>query len=82
ALFPKVREAAEDTLVVADGFSCKTQIEQGVGRKAFHVAQVLKLARGCDPCEQPRGRGGHTLLVGGATLAAVAGGALGAWRRR
>jgi Fe-S oxidoreductase len=84
ALFPRVREAAEDTLVVADGFSCKTQIEQGVGRKALHVAQVLKLARGGDPWEQPRGRGHarRTVLVGGAALAAAAGGALGARRRR
>ena len=33
------------TIVVADGFSCKTQIEEGdTGRQALHVAQVLKLA--------------------------------------
>jgi FAD/FMN-containing dehydrogenase/Fe-S oxidoreductase len=44
-LLPKVRELSEDTIVVADGFSCKTQIEQGkTGRRALHVAQVLKLA--------------------------------------
>jgi FAD/FMN-containing dehydrogenase/Fe-S oxidoreductase len=42
-LLPKVREAA-DALVVADGFSCRTQIEQGAGRKALHLAQVLKMA--------------------------------------
>jgi len=45
-LLPKVRELADDTIVVADGFSCKTQIEEGeTGRRALHVAQVLKLAR-------------------------------------
>jgi FAD/FMN-containing dehydrogenase/Fe-S oxidoreductase len=45
-LLPKVRELEGETLVVADGFSCKTQIEQGgTGRRALHVAQVLKLAR-------------------------------------
>jgi FAD/FMN-containing dehydrogenase/Fe-S oxidoreductase len=45
-LLPKVRELDEETLIVADGFSCKTQIEQGnTGRQALHVAQVLKLAR-------------------------------------
>ena len=45
-LLPKVRELDEETIVVADGFSCKTQIEQGqTGRRALHVAQVLKLAR-------------------------------------
>ena len=44
-LLPEVRELDEETLVVADGFSCKTQIEQGsTGRRALHVAQVLKLA--------------------------------------
>jgi FAD/FMN-containing dehydrogenase/Fe-S oxidoreductase len=45
-LLPKVRELDDGTIVVADGFSCKTQIEQGeTGRRALHVAQVLKLAR-------------------------------------
>jgi hypothetical protein len=44
-LLPKVRKLDDRTLVVADGFSCKTQIEQGnTGRRALHVAQVLKLA--------------------------------------
>jgi hypothetical protein len=41
-----VRALDQDTLVVADGFSCKTQIEHGVpDRQALHVAQVLRLAR-------------------------------------
>jgi hypothetical protein len=44
-LLPKIRATASDTLVVADGFSCKTQIEQSdVGRRALHVAQVIQLA--------------------------------------
>jgi FAD/FMN-containing dehydrogenase/Fe-S oxidoreductase len=52
-LLPKVREAAAETLVVADGFSCRSQIEQTqTGREALHVAQVLKLARERD--ELPR----------------------------
>jgi FAD/FMN-containing dehydrogenase/Fe-S oxidoreductase len=82
ALFPKVRDAAPDTLVVADGFSCKTQIEQGVGRKALHVAQVLKVARGGDPWEQPpsRPRPRKGMLLGGLALAGGAAGAV--WRRR
>jgi FAD/FMN-containing dehydrogenase/Fe-S oxidoreductase len=37
-----VRDAASDTLLVADGFSCKTQIEQLGGRRAQHLAQVLR----------------------------------------
>jgi hypothetical protein len=35
-----------DTLIIADGFSCKTQLEQSdVGRTALHTAEVMKLAR-------------------------------------
>jgi len=46
ALLPSVRDADPETIVVADGFSCKTQIEQaGTGRRALHVAQVMKMAR-------------------------------------
>jgi hypothetical protein len=45
-LLPKVREASPEALVVADGFSCRSQIEQGdTGRGAMHVAEVIKLAR-------------------------------------
>jgi Fe-S oxidoreductase len=40
-LFPAVRVAAPDTLLVADGFSCRNQIEAGTGREALHLAQVL-----------------------------------------
>jgi FAD/FMN-containing dehydrogenase/Fe-S oxidoreductase len=45
ALLPAVRAAAPSTLVVADGFSCSTQIAHGTGRRALHVAEVLALAR-------------------------------------
>jgi Fe-S oxidoreductase len=45
ALLPAVRDAAADTLVVADGFSCKTQIaDAGTGRRALHTGQVLAMA--------------------------------------
>ncbi len=47
-LLPAVREAAEDTLIVTDGFSCREQIRQGTGRRAQHVAQVLDLALAAD----------------------------------
>lgn len=43
-LLPRVRQAASDALVIADGFSCRTQIEQGTGRSAVHLAQVVELA--------------------------------------
>jgi FAD/FMN-containing dehydrogenase/Fe-S oxidoreductase len=46
ALLPAVRDAGQDTLVIANGFSCKTQIEQsGAPRRALHVAQAMKMAR-------------------------------------
>ncbi len=44
ALLPKVREAAAETLIVADGFSCREQISQTTARQAMHPAQVLKMA--------------------------------------
>ncbi|HKT61786.1 MAG TPA: FAD-binding and (Fe-S)-binding domain-containing protein, partial [Gemmatimonadales bacterium] len=44
ALLPAVRGAGADTLVVADGFSCREQIAQGTGRRALHLAEVLQLA--------------------------------------
>ncbi|GAA5113835.1 FAD-binding and (Fe-S)-binding domain-containing protein [Haloechinothrix salitolerans] len=51
ALLPAVREADAETLVVADGFSCTTQIEHaGTGRTALHTGQVLR--------EAARGDGG------------------------
>jgi hypothetical protein len=40
-----VREVAPDTLIVTDGFSCRSQIEQSTERRALHVAQVIQLAR-------------------------------------
>ncbi|MGH9068653.1 MAG: (Fe-S)-binding protein, partial [Acidimicrobiales bacterium] len=40
-LLPAVREAPAGTLVVADGFSCRTQVEQATGRRPLHLAQVL-----------------------------------------
>ncbi len=41
-LLPAVRGANPDTLIVADGFSCRTQIEQLTGRRALHLAEVLE----------------------------------------
>ncbi len=45
ALLPAVRAASADTLIVADGFSCREQIRQGTGREALHLAEVLVRAR-------------------------------------
>ncbi|MFP4599222.1 MAG: FAD-binding and (Fe-S)-binding domain-containing protein [Persicimonas sp.] len=43
-LLPAVREAGDDTLVIADGFSCNTQVHQLAGRRPAHLAQVVYLA--------------------------------------
>jgi Fe-S oxidoreductase len=43
-LLPAVRGAAKETLVVADGFSCKEQIEQSTDRRGLHLAEVMALA--------------------------------------
>ena len=40
-LFPAVRDASKDTLIIADGFSCREQIEQCTGRRTLHLAEVI-----------------------------------------
>ncbi len=45
ALLPAVRAASAETLVIADGFSCRTQIRHGSGRRALHLAELLQPAR-------------------------------------
>ncbi|MET9798827.1 FAD-binding and (Fe-S)-binding domain-containing protein [Nocardiopsis alba] len=54
-LLPRVRAASEDTLVLADGYSCRTQIEQGADRRPLHLAEVL--ARGIDAREKKESAG-------------------------
>ena len=44
SLLPKVREADNETLIVADGTSCRHQIHDGTAREAVHVARVLEAA--------------------------------------
>jgi FAD/FMN-containing dehydrogenase/Fe-S oxidoreductase len=55
-LLPAVRSASEETLLVADGFSCRTQVEQSgelkgqdSGRRPVHLAQVLATALHSSP---------------------------------
>jgi Fe-S oxidoreductase len=93
SLLPAVRSAARDTLIVADGFSCRTQIAQATGRRALHLADVLEMAA----ASGARGPAGdyperayvpdHSRAVSMApaivALAVAAGGALlYTWRRR
>jgi hypothetical protein len=44
SLLPAVRRAASDTLIVADGTSCRHQIQDGSEREATHVARVLAMS--------------------------------------
>lgn len=43
-LLPAVRNADQDTLIIADGFSCREQIAQTTSRKALHLAEVMDMA--------------------------------------
>jgi FAD/FMN-containing dehydrogenase/Fe-S oxidoreductase len=91
-VLPQVRQAPKDMLIIADGFSCKTQIEQSTDRQALHLAQVLQMAAHGGPEEGVREypekgalelcRNDHhsrELMLAGAALAI--GGAL-YWRSR
>jgi Fe-S oxidoreductase/FAD/FMN-containing dehydrogenase len=40
-LLPAVRAAASETILVADGFSCREQIAQNTTRRAVHFAEVI-----------------------------------------
>ena len=42
-ILPAVREAASDTLIIANGFSCREQIAQATGRDPLHLAEVLRM---------------------------------------
>jgi Fe-S oxidoreductase len=44
SLLPAVRKAPQDALIVADGTSCRHQIEDGTDRAALHVARVLAMS--------------------------------------
>jgi Fe-S oxidoreductase len=97
ALLPAVRKAGLSSIIMADGFSCKEQIEQSTDRHALHTAEVLALA------QRHGARGGATVYpemefvgprleqqkrsmrrAGIATAAALAGAAaaLVLWRKR
>ncbi len=86
-LLPAARNAERDTIIVADGFSCKTQIQQGdTDRRALHTAQVIKMAmdygsEGTPRNERPENEYPDVVLDGESPdlkAAAVVGGALAA----
>jgi Fe-S oxidoreductase len=53
ALAPALRDAAADDLVLADGFSCRTQVAALSGHRARHLAEVLADRLDADPQARP-----------------------------
>ena len=54
-LLPAIRNTPPDTLIVSDGFSCREQIEQGTGRRALHLAEVIQLGLSSEKRRASRG---------------------------
>ena len=48
-LLPAIRKADQGAIIVADGTSCRDQIEYGTGREALHVARVLAMSLRGEP---------------------------------
>jgi hypothetical protein len=43
-LIPAINESAQDALIIADGFACRSQIRQFCpGRQPMHLAQALNI---------------------------------------
>ena len=87
SLLPKLRETSQDVLVVADGFSCRGQIEQLDGREALHVAQVVQRAlreagRSGPEAAEPSPSQSRKLWSATAGLGVVAAAGFIGWRRR
>jgi FAD/FMN-containing dehydrogenase/Fe-S oxidoreductase len=57
ALLPGVRAAAPDAVVLADGFSCRTQLDHLADRHALHLAELLAQAQGDPGAEAETGPG-------------------------
>jgi Fe-S oxidoreductase len=84
-LLPAVRKRDDRDLVIADGFSCREQIEQDTDRQGLHLAEVIQLAIRHGPEGPPTRRPEDQMLQaqraarirgGLRTAAFVAGGAL------
>jgi len=93
-LLPRLREAPADAVVLADGFSCRTQIHEldSGGREAMHLSELLATGgampqdyaeRSCAPRPVPPRAGVQLLTLaaaaGAAALAAAA--VIRGWRR-
>ena len=87
-LLPAVRGASPHTLLLTDGFSCRSQISQCTDRGALHLSQVVQMALRDGPngpaaarpeqlyCGWPVGTkdGRNQLPLAAGTVAAVCGG--------
>jgi FAD/FMN-containing dehydrogenase/Fe-S oxidoreductase len=49
ALLPGIRAASDDAVVLADGFSCRTQLEHLAGTSGIHLAELLAAHLGLTP---------------------------------
>jgi len=41
---PQIRAAEEDSILIANGTSCRHQIHDGANKQAQHLAQILNAA--------------------------------------
>ncbi|HWB53212.1 MAG TPA: heterodisulfide reductase-related iron-sulfur binding cluster, partial [Tepidisphaeraceae bacterium] len=82
-LLPKVREIDKNTPIVADGFSCRTQISESTDRHALHLAQLIQYAkRGSNQTPERqlvKERTNQSRLAYAKAAAMVAGIAIGFW---
>lgn len=53
-LLPAIRAADPETIVIANGFSCREQIRQLTGRHALHLAEALILRSSRGSCRSSR----------------------------
>ncbi len=52
AMLPLIRNADDDTVILANGFSCREQIEQCTGRKTLHLAELIANTLGASSAAQ------------------------------
>jgi Fe-S oxidoreductase len=81
-LLPAARQAATERFVVAEGFSCRTQIQEATDRRPLHLAELLMMAFEAGPSapdsqyperqymttQTPMLKASTVALVGGAAL--------------
>jgi Fe-S oxidoreductase len=95
-LLPAVQKEPADSLIIADGFSCREQISQCTDRHALHLAEVIQMALPDEPqarkgsypeqarVQQQSREMRNSMKKSALALAGIAGGAalFWAWTRR